>query len=128
MKFRKLYLSKDTNKFENVKELVDCFFSIKLAPATYYKNGNLHTRSGASRSFGDVLRVCLTYFPETTPEEVAFHFLNRKEYYGHFCNDVKKPVYHYYVYEGGFNDNTKLKGVSQYSHNDVVKLSKKYKK
>lgn len=84
-----------TIQFQNVKELLDFGFgsSDRFCKTYYDRKCQEEQCDSARRSFGDLLEICQTYFPETTKEEVAFALLSVNEITSFHCTTIGKLVF-----------------------------------
>ncbi|MFA9239461.1 MAG: hypothetical protein ACEQSQ_06170 [Candidatus Paceibacteria bacterium] len=88
----------------------------------------------ARRSFGDLVLICKTYFPETTEKEVAktlFELNNEIGVRASYCHTINKLVFLKSVYDKGQGLDCNLKysyfnkkGCGNYSYNNIKKLAK----
>jgi len=94
---RKIYI-KGLESEKTLKDLMKKLYQKDYFPKTY-SNKALTTqqcREGAARSFGDLRKIALTYFPESTEQELAkiIYELNKDlGIYPTFCPTVRKIVF-----------------------------------
>lgn len=132
---RKLYY-KGAENAKTLKSLIkNAFLHGSGFPQTFTNKryeGN-QCRAGANRSFGDLLRLSRTYFPNTTQIELAkliFELSKEIKIYAQFCHTVNKVVFRKsYDYQNisleqyidVYEDKV---GVDKYSFNMIKKLAK----
>lgn len=82
----------------------------------------------ARRSFGDLVEISKTYFPDVTPGEVA-SLLIELDLCCFVCSDIEKLVFvNYHDTKGCCADSIDDYGVNDgYSYKDIINLSNKYK-
>lgn len=119
LKLYYIYINKDTNFFkmklyirngnkaENIKELLQIWRDGSYFLSTYIDE-NCETpeyNCGQRRSFEDILKVCRTYFPNTTELELMSCLKELKTSF-YYCSNIKKIVFHYIL---GRNNYSNLK-------------------
>jgi hypothetical protein len=85
-------------KAENTKELLINGYGIyyKFQPTFFDPECTKQQCDYARRSFGDLLNICTTYFPETTEMDlmrVLIDLFKSQKIRGLYCNDIGKPVF-----------------------------------
>ena len=93
------------DKAKNLQELLELGFSYYAAycaPGMYKfkhtfldKECTRHDCWYARRSFGDLLEITQTYFPETTEEDLAYSLIYKlKDSYARLCHEINKVVFY----------------------------------
>ncbi len=92
------------------KNLRNLIWQCTQEPETRWAHTNkLQCESRRHRSLTDIYNICLSYYPETTLDEVLYH-LARLCYKGYcvsnFCSVVRKQVFYpCSIYDGEFDGN-----------------------
>jgi hypothetical protein len=94
---RKIYFKGAENE-KTLEDLIKKIYKNLHFPITYSNKAltTIQCRSGAARSFGDLRRLALTYFPNSTEQELAkiIYQLNKEQgLFPTFCLTVRKMVF-----------------------------------
>lgn len=129
----KIYFKQKPGKRRGIKSLLKMGFENPYSFKRTFKDPEytkLEFRS-ARRSFGDLLLICKTYFPNTTEEKLAKTLLELHKEIGvraSYCTTINKVVFFKDPAKVSFGYGVnglqkRLKGEGTHSFNEILKLA-----